>query len=287
MVAGQPVHAPKPSPEEIVAHLRRGLGDALEYAFIDHDRVVCRVHKDAWLDAVRFVREDPALGCTFFSWLSAIDWTQVELADAEAEPATESSVEDDSSDSSGMSNPQGVDNSASEGAVGSENSTSPSTVAPSREDTSDSATKSGGESSHEKGLVAPQPDSRGIVSYYQPAGELFEVCCHLSAPQRGFGITLKTAVDKENPTIPSLVPAIKGADWHERECHEMFGIVFEGHPNLAKLYLPEEFEGHPLRKSYLLGARVVKPWPGLVDVEEIPPELEPQLDAVARGKNEE
>ena len=61
-----------------------------------------------------------------------------------------------------------------------------------------------------------------------------------------------------------------GADWHERECAEMFGIGFEGHPNLRKLYLPAEFEGHPLRKDFALLAREVKPWPGLVDVEGMP-----------------
>ena len=50
----------------------------------------------------------------------------------------------------------------------------------------------------------------------------------------------------------------------------MFGINFRGHPNLAHLYLPSEFEGHPLRKDYPLLARRVKPWPGIVDVELMP-----------------
>ena len=51
---------------------------------------------------------------------------------------------------------------------------------------------------------------------------------------------------------------------------EMFGVVFDGHPNLRHLYLPSEFEGHPLRKDFALLARDVKPWPGLVDVEPMP-----------------
>ena len=63
-----------------------------------------------------------------------------------------------------------------------------------------------------------------------------------------------------------------GADWHERETWEMYGIVFDGHPSLRHLYLPSEFEGHPLRKDYPLLAREVKPWPGLVDVEPMPGE---------------
>jgi NADH-quinone oxidoreductase subunit C len=68
------------------------------------------------------------------------------------------------------------------------------------------------------------------------------------------------------------VPWYPGADWHEREWWEMFGVIFDGHPSLRHLYLPSEFEGHPLRKDYPLLARVVKPWPGLVDVEAMPGE---------------
>ena len=70
--------------------------------------------------------------------------------------------------------------------------------------------------------------------------------------------------------LDSLVPIYAGAAWHERETAEMFGIDFRGHPNLINLYLPQEFEGHPLRKSFALGARAAKPWPGTVDVEELP-----------------
>ena len=72
--------------------------------------------------------------------------------------------------------------------------------------------------------------------------------------------------------MQSWVPVYPGADWHERECWEMYGFVFDGHPALRHLYLPSEFEGHPLRKDFPLLARVVKPWPGLVDVEPMPGE---------------
>ena len=61
-----------------------------------------------------------------------------------------------------------------------------------------------------------------------------------------------------------------GADWCERETWEMYGFDFLGHPNLIKLYLPGEFEGFPMRKDFPLLAREVKPWPGLVDVEQFP-----------------
>ena len=53
-----------------------------------------------------------------------------------------------------------------------------------------------------------------------------------------------------------------GAGWHERETHEMFGIDFAGHRDLDPLLLPDGFEGHPLRKDFVLASRVAKPWPG-------------------------
>ena len=77
------------------------------------------------------------------------------------------------------------------------------------------------------------------------------------------GLTLKADVD-ERVAARAVVGArsTPGADWHERECWEMYGFVFDGHPALRHLYLPSEFEGHPLRKDYPLLSRVVKPWPG-------------------------
>ena len=98
----------------------------------------------------------------------------------------------------------------------------------------------------------------------------FQVFAHLQSTRRKWGITLKADVDEADPRIESWVSVYPGADWHERECWEMFGFVFEGHPSLRRLFLPAEFEGHPLRKDFPLLARVVKPWPGLVDVEGMP-----------------
>lgn len=69
-------------------------------------------------------------------------------------------------------------------------------------------------------------------------------------------------------TMPTLTGVFQSVDWHEREAHEMFGINFEGHPNLVKLYLPEDFVGHPLLKSFKLASRVYKPWPGAKDPSE-------------------
>lgn len=83
-------------------------------------------------------------------------------------------------------------------------------------------------------------------------------------------LVLKTDVDESTMRAESWVPVYAGADWHEREAWEMFGISFDGHPSLRHIYLPSEFEGHPLRKDFPLLAREVKPWPGLVDVEPMP-----------------
>ncbi len=100
--------------------------------------------------------------------------------------------------------------------------------------------------------------------------ERFEVLCCLSSPVDDTAVILSTSLDKEDAWLDTLVPIFAGAAWHERETAEMFGINFPGHPNLIKLYLPQEFEGYPLRKSFALGARIAKPWPGKVDVEELP-----------------
>lgn len=86
------------------------------------------------------------------------------------------------------------------------------------------------------------------------------------------GLNLKCDVPSDDLVMPTWTKIFPGADWHERECAEMFGIDFSGHPHLVKLYLPGGFEGHPLRKDFPLLARDVKPWPGLVDVEPMPGE---------------
>ncbi|MGZ4712510.1 MAG: NADH-quinone oxidoreductase subunit C [Acidimicrobiia bacterium] len=98
----------------------------------------------------------------------------------------------------------------------------------------------------------------------------FQVFAHVQSTSRHWGVTLKTDVDEAAPAVDSWVTVYPGADGHERECWEMYGIDFAGHPKIRHLYLPAEFEGHPLRKDFALLAREVKPWPGLVDVEPMP-----------------
>jgi NADH-quinone oxidoreductase subunit C len=110
----------------------------------------------------------------------------------------------------------------------------------------------------------------------------FQVFARLYDVVRHVGVTLKADAgdgpDGEGggaPAAQSWVPLFRGADWHEREAWEMYGIEFDGHPGLRHLYLPGEFEGFPLRKDFPLLAREVKPWPGLVNVEGLPGEDEP------------
>jgi NADH-quinone oxidoreductase subunit C len=100
--------------------------------------------------------------------------------------------------------------------------------------------------------------------------ERYEVLCMLSTVTDARRVAFSVDVPKEDASLPSLTAIFAGAEWHERETAEMFGIDFVGHPNLAKLYLPDAFEGYPMRKSYPLLSREVKPWPGKVDVEDMP-----------------
>jgi NADH-quinone oxidoreductase subunit C len=65
-------------------------------------------------------------------------------------------------------------------------------------------------------------------------------------------IRLKVFTEEENPKVPTVTVVWKTANWHEREAFDMFGIIFEGHPDLRRLYMPEEFEYHPLRKDFPL-----------------------------------
>jgi NADH-quinone oxidoreductase subunit C len=111
----------------------------------------------------------------------------------------------------------------------------------------------------------------------------FQVFAYVQSTAHHWGVTFKADVDEADPRAESWVPVYAGADWHERECWEMYGFVFDGHPALRHLYLPSEFEGHPLRKDFPLLARAVKPWPGLVDVEPMPGESAEAEAADAEG----
>ncbi|MFE4962087.1 NADH-quinone oxidoreductase subunit C [Streptomyces sp. NPDC056660] len=100
------------------------------------------------------------------------------------------------------------------------------------------------------------------LSAVDEPGTGFRVSAHVVALAPVRRLLLRTTVPHSAPELPSAVGVYAGARWHERETHEMFGVRFSGHPGLDHLLLPETFEGHPLRKDFVLAARVAKAWPG-------------------------
>jgi NADH-quinone oxidoreductase subunit C len=93
----------------------------------------------------------------------------------------------------------------------------------------------------------------------------FEVVYHLYSISHRRGIRLKAEVGEDDLTIDSVVPIWAGVNWHERECYDMYGIVFKGHPDHRRILMPEDWEGHPLRKDYPVQGPD-KEWPGFIDV---------------------
>jgi NADH-quinone oxidoreductase subunit C len=90
---------------------------------------------------------------------------------------------------------------------------------------------------------------------YRDAEDRFGLVYLLANAETNERITVRTFVNEPNLTVPSAVPLWAGADWLEREVFDMFGIVFEGHPDLRRILLPDEFTAHPLRKDYPLQGR--------------------------------
>jgi NADH-quinone oxidoreductase subunit C len=79
--------------------------------------------------------------------------------------------------------------------------------------------------------------------------EGFEITYHFSLFEGKSRLVLRLIAPHDTPKVPSISGIYPGADWHERECFDFFGIDFTGHPNLHYLLLPEDFEGHPLIKA--------------------------------------
>ncbi|MBQ1048764.1 NADH-quinone oxidoreductase subunit C [Micromonospora sp. C51] len=117
-------------------------------------------------------------------------------------------------------------------------------------------------------LLAARDDTELAFDYFDwlsAVDELadgFDVVAHLWSTTHRHGVLLRARVSRQTPIVDSVVTVYPGAAWHERETHEMFGIDFAGHADLRPLLLPPEFEGHPLRKEFVLASRVAKPWPG-------------------------
>jgi NADH-quinone oxidoreductase subunit C len=117
------------------------------------------------------------------------------------------------------------------------------------------------------------PSASEIRQGYAGGESRFQLLARVNDIRRHVAVTLKADLVPDADgvmTAPSWIAVHAGANWHERETHEMFGIHFDGHPDLRNMYLPGDFEGFPLRKDFPLLARMVKPWPGIVDVEPMP-----------------
>ena len=80
--------------------------------------------------------------------------------------------------------------------------------------------------------------------------EGFEVVCRVENLDAGLVLTMRTRLGPGETRCASLTGLYRGADWMERECYDMFGVRFEGHPDLRRILLSEDWQGHPLRKDY-------------------------------------
>jgi len=85
---------------------------------------------------------------------------------------------------------------------------------------------------------------QNLVSFYH----LTKVSDSADRPQE---VRLKVSLPRENPRLPSVYWIWKAADWQERECYDLFGIIYEGHPSLKRILMPEDWVGFPLRKDYI------------------------------------
>ena len=91
------------------------------------------------------------------------------------------------------------------------------------------------------------------VHYPADSGRELHAVYHLQSMTHNRRIRLEVSAPDSDPHIPSVVPIYPTADWHERETYDMFGIVFDGHPALTRILMPDDWPGHPQRKDYPLG----------------------------------
>jgi NADH-quinone oxidoreductase subunit C len=92
-----------------------------------------------------------------------------------------------------------------------------------------------------------------------PAANKITVVCHLWSYRHRTQMTLKLDTDRANPKAPTLEGVWKSADWFEREVFDLYGVVFEGHPDLRRIMMPDDYQKHPLRKDFTDDGFIVKP----------------------------
>lgn len=88
------------------------------------------------------------------------------------------------------------------------------------------------------------------ADYFEKKTPRFEVVYHFYSIRFRHLLRIRAEISEDDPAIDSLVPLYAGANWHERECFDLFGVRFNDHPDLRRILLPDDWEGHPLRKDY-------------------------------------
>jgi NADH-quinone oxidoreductase subunit C len=89
-----------------------------------------------------------------------------------------------------------------------------------------------------------------ITGVDYPDDKKIHVVYHVYSYSKRHRAVMKAFLDREDPSMPTLVNVWSSANWQERECFDLLGVLFEGHPDLRRLLLPDDWEGHPLRKDY-------------------------------------
>ena len=112
------------------------------------------------------------------------------------------------------------------------------------------------------GLVYNFLSDISAVDYYEPYGSInrlgrFGVAYHLLSMLYKRRLRLKVYLPEDNPTVDTLINVWPGANWFEREIWDLMGITFEGHPDKRRLMMPDDWDGHPLRRDYPLGYETV------------------------------
>jgi NADH-quinone oxidoreductase subunit C len=99
--------------------------------------------------------------------------------------------------------------------------------------------------------------AQGFARTPQPKAARFAVNYHLLQIPGGAVVRVQVWVD-DGQSVPSVISVWPTADWHEREAYDLMGITFEGHPNLSRILMEDDWEGHPLRKDYPIGGEPVR-----------------------------
>lgn len=124
------------------------------------------------------------------------------------------------------------------------------------------------------------------VDYTGMNKDYFEVVYNLYSISQRHMIRLRARVPAEDCRIDSVTSIWQGTNWHERECYDLLGIVFEGHPDLRRILLPDDWVGHPLRKDYPLQISGKQEWAGYEELKELSKRLQ-QFSFQEQGKQSE